>query len=87
MKAIEASINEECCKANCMKTVLTKEDIVKTRKHYRELPEEGQRAFLLNFYITNQFFYNGKRHYTFLVNGKKVCRMAWMKAYSISPTT
>ena len=83
--SIDECMKAKCCKANCIKKILTREDVVKSRKQYRELSEEGQRNFLLNFYVNNQHYYNGKRQYKFLVNCKTVCRTAWMKAYSISP--
>lgn len=87
LEAIDASMKEKCCKENCISSILTKEDVVKNRKQFRDLSEEGQRSFILNFFLTNQCFLNGRRKYTFRVNCKKVCRAAWMKAYSISPTT
>ena len=70
---------------NCISTILTKVDIVKYRKQFCDLSEEGQRSFIVNFFLTNQCFLNGRKKYIFRVNCKKECQAAWMKAYSISP--
>ena len=83
LEAIDASMKEKCCKENCISSILTKEDVFKNRKQFRDLSEEGQRSFILNFFLTNQCFLNGRRKYTFRVNCKKVCRAACMANNSV----
>jgi len=85
---IEKALKTYCCKAECMKKVISKEDMLKCRKDFRSLSEEDQRAFLLRFFTFRVYHHKGKRCYTFrLPNGKDVCRKAWLKTYSISPTS
>ena len=87
MVNVEDAMKQKCCKANCVQMKLSKSDIVKTRTAFRSMTEEAQRSFLLNFFLLSQYFHKGKRKYTFCVNGKNVCRLAWMRANSVSPTT
>lgn len=84
---IEGAMQKKCCKANCIQMKLSKSEIMKTRTTFRSLTEEAQRSFILNFFLLSQYHHKGKRRYTFRVNGKNVCRLAWMSSNSISPTT
>ena len=79
LNEIEGAMQKKCCKANCIQMKLSKSEIMKTRTTFRSLTEEAQRSFILNFFLLSQYHHKGKRSYTFRVNGKNVCRLAWIK--------
>ena len=49
---IEKALKTYCCKEECMKKVISKEDMHTCRKDLLSLSEEDQRAFLLRFFTS-----------------------------------
>lgn len=86
-ETIDMLMARKCCKNNCIPRKLTKEEIVQCRKAFQDLTEEDKRSLIVNFFKLSQFHRNGRRHYSFRVNGKDVCRTAWLRANSVSATT
>lgn len=56
---IEKALKTYCCKEECMKKVISKEDMLKCRKDFRSLSEEDQRAFLLRFFTFRAYHHKG----------------------------
>ena len=80
-------MGEKCGKTRCIQHKLTKEEIARCRKVFQDLTEEDRRSFILSFLQLLEYCVKGKRYYTFRVNGKQVCRTAWLKANSVSAST
>ena len=86
-ETVDMLMAKKCCKNNCIRRKLTKEEVVKCRKAFQDLTEEDRRSLIVNFFKLSQFHRNGRRHYSFHVHGKDVCRTAWLRANSVSATT
>lgn len=56
---IEKALKTYCCKEECMKKVISKEDMLKCRKDFHSLSEEDQRAFLLRFFTFRAYHHKG----------------------------
>ena len=56
---IAKALKTYCCQEECLKKVISKEDMLKCRKDFRSLSEEDQRAFLLKFFTFRVYHHKG----------------------------
>ena len=79
---IEKALNTYCCRKECSKKVLNKEDILKCRKNFRSLSEEDQRAFLLKFFTFRVYHHKGTVYKLkeFFTQRNSIFKMCWRHA-------
>ena len=85
MENIEQTRKKKCCKNNCLKDILTLEDVAEARAEYWELDREQQGQWLLHFFTFGQNIKNGKRQLDYIVNKREeVCQKAWIFSHGLS---
>lgn len=73
-----------CCSRRCIQSILTVDDIYKTRERFLKKSRESQAQYLLSFFQIARRSKGQKTVYIHAVENKDVCLKAWTFSYGIS---
>ena len=73
-----------CCSRRCIQSILTVDDIYKTRERFLKKSRESQAQYLLSFFKIARRSKGQKTVYIHAVENKDVCLKAWTFSYGIS---
>ena len=85
LENIHETKRKKCCKKNCLRDILSAQDLVEARTEYWERDREEQGQWLLHFFSFGQRVKNGKKGLQYMVNHcKEVCQKAWIYSHGLS---